>query len=121
MLCRTNAASAFLGVDSSKLCAEEHDLRSVINPRRLSLAQSGRIHAQGLNLSKFGSVGPDNSDTFVSSPLEGGYSFFNVPPADLAKIPKSGCSAFPGSASLEFDRILWVRRVWVSLPYVCFT
>jgi len=22
---------------------------------------------------------------------------------------------------LEFDRIFWVRRVWVSLPYVCFT
>jgi hypothetical protein len=57
----------------------------------------------------------------IENAFEGGYSFFNVPPADLAKIPKSGCSAFPGSASLEFDRILWVRRVWVSLPYVCFT
>ena len=39
-----------------------------MSPRWLSLAQSGRIHAQGLKLSKFGSLGPDNSDTFVSSP-----------------------------------------------------
>jgi hypothetical protein len=39
-----------------------------MSSRWLSLAQSGRIHAQGLKLSKFGSLGPDNSDTFVSSP-----------------------------------------------------
>src|ERR1700757_2587301 len=32
MLCRTNAAATFLRVDSSKLCAKEHDLRSIINP-----------------------------------------------------------------------------------------
>ena len=37
-------------------------------PRCLPLAQSTRIHAQRLKLSKFGSLEPDNSDTFVSSP-----------------------------------------------------
>jgi hypothetical protein len=37
------------------------------------------------------------------------------------KYPKAAVAPFPGSASLEFDRIFWVRRVWVSLPYVCFT
>ena len=35
-------------------------------PRCLPLAQSTRIHAQSLKLSKFGSLEPDNSDTFVS-------------------------------------------------------
>src|ERR1700693_4085104 len=38
-------------------------------PRCLPLAQSARIHGQRLKLSKFGSLEPDNSDTFVSSPL----------------------------------------------------
>jgi hypothetical protein len=38
-------------------------------PRCLPLAQSARIHDQRLKLSKFGSLEPDNSDTFVSSPL----------------------------------------------------
>src|SRR6202047_734133 len=37
-------------------------------PRCLPLAQSARIHGQRLKLSKFGSLEPDNSDTFVSSP-----------------------------------------------------
>jgi len=32
MLCRGYAAAAFLRVGSSKLGAEEHDLRSIINP-----------------------------------------------------------------------------------------
>src|ERR1700724_320628 len=40
-------------------------------PRCLPLAQSARIHGQRLKLSKFGSLEPDNSDTFVSSPLSG--------------------------------------------------
>jgi uncharacterized membrane protein len=34
----------------------------------LPLAQSARIHAKRLKLSKFGSLEPDTSDTFVSSP-----------------------------------------------------
>jgi hypothetical protein len=37
-------------------------------PRCVPLAQSARIHGQRLKLSKFGSLEPDNSDTFVSSP-----------------------------------------------------
>ena len=32
ILCRTNAPTAFQGIHSSKLRAEEHDLRSIINP-----------------------------------------------------------------------------------------
>jgi hypothetical protein len=40
-------------------------------PRCLPLPQSARIHGQRLKLPKFGSLEPDNSDTFVSSPLLG--------------------------------------------------
>ena len=35
-------------------------------PQGLPVAQSARIHAKRLKLSKFGSLEPDKSDTFVS-------------------------------------------------------
>ncbi len=38
-------------------------------PRCLPAAQSAQIHAQRLKLSNLGSLEPDNSDTFASSPL----------------------------------------------------
>jgi hypothetical protein len=43
-------------------------------PWCLPAAQSARIHAQRLKLSNLGSLEPDNSNTFVSSPPDAGFS-----------------------------------------------
>jgi hypothetical protein len=50
-------------------------------PRCLPAAQSAQIHAKRLKLSNLGSLEPDNSDTFVSSPPEGAEMLTGVDPS----------------------------------------
>jgi len=52
-------------------------------PRCLPGTQAARIHAQRLELSRFGSLEPDNSDTFVSSPPVGGYDLVSIEKCSL--------------------------------------